>query len=293
MRAIGPGRPEEDWGLAGVSEQSVTEEATFLEVSGQRLFAVFCRPQGRAQRGVVLCHPLGEEKLWAHRALVTFSRDLAARGYAVIRFDFRGEGDSDADFQETTVETRLEDIAAVVAVLKLRQPSCVDIALVGLRFGATLAALSAARRNDITRLALWDPIVDGSAYAQSLLWINLAYQMAAFKRVVEGRDKLVERMRRGEAVNIEGYALTESFFRQISSIRMSDVLPAFPGRTLVLQPGTEGSAAAPGFRELATAGPKVTALTVAQQPLWKETKTFFQRAEAFSGATIPWLEAVE
>jgi exosortase A-associated hydrolase 2 len=272
-------------------EQPVTEEAHFLEVSGQRVFAVFSRPQGPAARGVVLCHPLGEEKLWAHRALVAFSRELVARGFAVIRFDFRGEGDSESDFQDSSVETRLEDIAAVVKALRQREPSCSDVSLVGLRFGATMAVLSAAGGSDIRGLALWDPIVDGAAYGQSLLRINLASQLAAHRKVVEGRDKLVDRMTHGETVNIEGYALTGSFYNQIVSLRVIDVLPVFRGRTLILQPGTEGSSAGPGFGELAIAGSKVTVSVVDEQPFWKETRAFLQRADGFARSTIDWLES--
>jgi len=36
-----------------------------------------------------------------------------------------------------------------------------------------------------------DPVTDGSAYMQSVLRINLAYQMALHRRVVAGRDELV------------------------------------------------------------------------------------------------------
>lgn len=269
----------------------MTEEASFLEVSGQRLFAVFCRPLGQVQRGVVLCHPLGEEKLWAHRALVTFSRELVARGFGVIRFDFRGEGDSDCDFQDSSVETRLEDITAVVAALKEREPSCSDVSMVGLRFGATMATLYAARRNDVRQLVLWDPIVDGAAYAQSLLRINLASQLAAYKKVVEGRDKLMERMTRGEAVNIEGYALTESFFSGISSLRVIEALRSFRGKTLIVQPGNEGSPVRPEFSELTKGGGNIIVSVVAGQPFWKETKAFLPRADGFAVPTIDWLES--
>ena len=43
----------------------------------------------------VFCHPLTEEKLWTHRVFVTFARELAAAGHTVLRFDYRGNGDSD------------------------------------------------------------------------------------------------------------------------------------------------------------------------------------------------------
>jgi pimeloyl-ACP methyl ester carboxylesterase len=269
------------------------EESTFLEGDGSRIFTVFCTPKSPNGRAVVLCHPLGEEKLWAHRPLATFSRELASRGFVVSRFDCRGEGDSDLRFEDADLETRLADVAAVVAATRRVRLDISDVSLVGLRFGATLAALAAASLKDVNRLVMWDPISEGGSYVQYLLRINLAGQMAAHKRVVEGRERLLERMAGGGTVNIEGYGLTGSFARQISSIRLADQIAAFPGRLLILQPGPEGTAPRPDILGLHTARPDAFVKTVPEQPFWKETKTFFDRAEGFSDPTVEWLEGAE
>lgn len=42
-------------------------------------------------------------------------RSLAARGYAMMRFDFDGHGDSDGEFDDSTVLTELADMDAIVA----------------------------------------------------------------------------------------------------------------------------------------------------------------------------------
>jgi pimeloyl-ACP methyl ester carboxylesterase len=274
-------------------EPQLKEESTFLEVDGSRVFTTLCIPQSPNGRAVVLCHPLGEEKLWAHRPLVTFSRDLASHGFTVSRFDCRGEGDSDCQFEEVDLETRVADVGAVVGATKRACRDVSDVSLVGLRFGALLAALAASRLNDVDRLVMWDPVIDGEPYAQSLLRINLAAQLAAYKKVVEGRERLLERMAGGGTVNIEGYGLTGSFVRQVSSIRLADQIAACPGRLLVLQPGPEGAAPRPDIGRLQAARPDATVRIVPEQPFWKETKTFFQRADAFSSATVEWLEAAE
>ena len=267
----------------------MTEEATFLDVGGQPVYVVFCHPNGVPQRAVVICDPLGEEKLWAHRPLVTFSRELASRGVVVVRFDFRGEGDSGLEFEESTIHTRLEDIQAVVSALRHRQPRVHDVSLVGLRFGATLAATAAAGSNHVRRLVLWDPIISGASYAQSLLRINLASQLAAYRKVVEGREALLERLSHGAAVNIEGYALTSRFYEQICSVNLAELLTGFEGGTLVLRPGVEGGALPPDLAALQTSVPGLSARLVPQEPFWKETRAFFQRADGFTSATLDWL----
>ena len=42
------------------------------------------------------------------------------------------------------------------------------VSLIGLRFGATLAALTASRRQDIDRIVLWDPVPDGRSYLEDV-----------------------------------------------------------------------------------------------------------------------------
>ena len=88
------------------------EEYRFLNLNGERVFAGFTVPHNLRRGPIVMCHPLGEEKLWSHRVFVSFARDLAAAGFAVLRFDFRGEGDSDRDFEETDLETRIRGLPA-------------------------------------------------------------------------------------------------------------------------------------------------------------------------------------
>lgn len=255
------------------------------------MFTTLCIPESPNGRAVVLCHPLGEEKLWAHRPLVTFSRELASRGFTVSRFDCRGEGDSEGRFEDADLETRVSDVAAVVAATIRAGRGISEISLVGLRFGALLASVAAARLEQVARLVMWDPAAEGDSYAQSLLRINLAAQLAAYKKVVEGREKLLERMAGGGTVNIEGYALTGLFVRQVSTVRVADQIAAFPGKLLVLQPGPEGAVPRPDVLGLQAARPDAVVRIVPEQPFWKETKTFFQRADGFSDATVEWLEA--
>lgn len=269
------------------------EEAVFIELERERVFAVFSAAAPTARRGIVLCHPLGEEKLWAHRALVNLARRLAARGFAVVRFDCRGEGDSDRQFEETDLATRVQDLETVVRALRARAPSLRTLAGIGLRFGASLVGIGAARSGLFDHLALWDPISDGRAYAHSLIQANLAAQLAAHHKIVYGRDRLLEQMEMGKPLNVEGYLLMKTFFDDICSIRLTDVLSGFNGPLLVLQPGQETTAPRPEYAELVAEQPVRRKLAVVSQPaFWKETRAFLARAEGFERTTLDWLETV-
>ncbi len=167
------------------------EDYQFLDLEGERVFAALHRPTQPPSRAIVMCHPLGEEKLWSHRVFVSFARELAAAGFAVLRFDFRGEGDSDRSFEQTDFESRIGDCNLAVDAVRRMNPSVAEVTLLGLRAGAAVAAAVAARRSDISRLVLWDPVIDGAAYMQTVLRLNLMYQMALHRKVVENREALV------------------------------------------------------------------------------------------------------
>src|SRR4051812_24879615 len=137
----------------------------YFGTSEKQLFGVYHPPGTKAARqpAVVLCQPLGHEYLRAHRAFRNLGAALAAQGCHVLRFDYFGCGDSGGSGEQATVEQNLADLDAAIDELK-DTSGVARVSLVGLRFGATLAAHAASRRRDVERLVLWDPVSDGRAY---------------------------------------------------------------------------------------------------------------------------------
>ena len=137
----------------------------YFGTSQKQLFGVYHPPGAKAARqsAIVLCQPLGHEYLRAHRAFRNLAVSLAGQGFHVLRFDYYGCGDSGGDGEQATVEQCLSDLAAAVEELK-DTSGAAKVSLIGLRFGATLAALTASRRPDIDRIVLWDPVPDGRSY---------------------------------------------------------------------------------------------------------------------------------
>jgi alpha-beta hydrolase superfamily lysophospholipase len=125
-------------------------------------------PQTARRTGVILCNPLGYEAMFAHRTYRHLAERLATAGFHALRFDYHGTGDSSGDDDEPDrVRAWLDSIDA--AVEELQAAAGVHaVALVGLRFGATLAAVAAARRRDVQSLVLWAPCASGRAYLREL-----------------------------------------------------------------------------------------------------------------------------
>lgn len=143
---------------------SVFLEAFYFGPSATYLFGAYHPPtNGNRREGIVLCNPFGQEYLRAHRSLRRLAINLSALGYAVLRFDYRGTGDSAGTIDGVTADDWQEDIR--LAVQELIDIAAVPkVALLGLRVGALLAAQVAANNPQISRLVMWDPIVHGQVY---------------------------------------------------------------------------------------------------------------------------------
>jgi len=272
------------------------EEPFFFEGGSNRLFGVAHTPDGStADSGFILIHPFAEEKLWSHRVFVNFAREAAARGFSVLRFDLAGHGDSEGQSEDCTIASYLADIESAKNKFQASFPDVTSFGLVGLRLGATLACLSAARSADLSNLILWEPIQNGARYMQELLRINLSTQLAVYGSIKDNREALVEKMKRGALTNVDGYLISREFFDGCTDIDLTQLsLEHTTTPTLVAQ-------IAPNIRqkdrqelvELADRLPNGTFLKVEEPPFWREIKPFSSRANNLIGATLDNMEGYD
>lgn len=267
----------------------MTETPFFFPSGTAELFGVLHEPgAGGQSEAFVFCHPFGEEKLWAHRVFVSFARRLARAGHTVLRFDFMGAGDSDGDLAGCSLESSVQDVHAAIDTLRARVGAR-PVTLLGLRFGATIAALAADGRADVGRLILWAPIVHGGRYMQELLRINLTTQVATRGSVTEDREAMVAAMQTGRTVNVDGYEMPWAFFSQSSAVDLSSTPPAVSGSSLIVQVDRQAGRPAPELQRLAAALNGATVAFAAEEPFWKEIARFYEEASALFTVTEDWL----
>jgi exosortase A-associated hydrolase 1 len=140
-----------------------TEETTLFPCEGESLVGILAKPAAPANTGVVLIVGGPQYRAGSHRQFVLLSRALAAAGFAVLRFDYRGMGDSSGaqrDFEGVSA-----DIAAAIDTIQLRVPGVKRIALWGLCDGASAALLYCHATQDphVTGLCLLNPWVRSEA----------------------------------------------------------------------------------------------------------------------------------
>jgi len=177
---------------SGVTEREQKRAAGDVAGPGEALplafsgcFGWLYRANGR--QAVVLCAPQGYEAQSTHRNWGAFATQLAAAGIPTLRFDYPYSGDSAGNDTDPAILRRaLDAIQAAVALLR-RQPGIERVVLVGLRFGAVLAATAAqelARAGQATdALVLLAPCASGAAYAKEL---RVTSMLAKERRPNEG-----------------------------------------------------------------------------------------------------------
>lgn len=278
--------------MDAIATDSMTDELEtpfFFSRVTRRLFGVWHQPRAAWRGAFVFCHPFAEEKLWAHRAYVSFARELANNGYGVLRFDMNGHGDSDGEFVHATIDDYLADIARALDEVAARGPHATRLGLLGLRLGGSLAALAAERDARVGDLILWDPIVDGAKYGQEILMANLAMQMAAYGKVTRERADLVKQMEGGQPVNIDGYEVSYAMFRPIAELKLDQLVGKFNGRCLIAQIDRAERPVRKEYQALANRYGQARIVHAIEQPFWKETKEFSARAARLAGVTRDWL----
>lgn len=111
--------------------------------------------------GIVLLHGFTGQHIEDQRLFVQAGRFLAEDGYAVLRMDFYGSGNSDGAFDAMTVHSEVDDAVAMLDWF-CAQPG-IDpgrFAVVGLSLGGAIAALLAAFDRRVKAAVFWNAVAE-------------------------------------------------------------------------------------------------------------------------------------
>jgi exosortase A-associated hydrolase 1 len=134
-----------------------TRRALHFNCQGSRLIGVLDLPDQPSPRGVLIVTGGPQYRAGSHRQFVLLARHLADLGIAVMRFDYRGMGDSEGDMRG--FEDVQDDLAAAVRQFFSEVPKLREIVLWGLCDGGTAAAFHAPRDRRISGLVMLNPWV--------------------------------------------------------------------------------------------------------------------------------------
>ncbi|MFT3929898.1 MAG: alpha/beta fold hydrolase [Spongiibacteraceae bacterium] len=144
--------------LSAESSFSPRRQPLYFPSGSRSIFGWYHGPAADRARdcAIVICNPLGYEYAHSYRSLRHLAEQLAEHGFATIRFDYDGTGDSPgSDLDSNRVHCWQEDIRGAIRTVR-ELSGCERVGLIGLRMGAALAA-SVASTDGIPLLILWAP----------------------------------------------------------------------------------------------------------------------------------------
>ena len=126
---------------------------------GHQLFGWFHPPavlEGQTRDClVVMCNPIGYDAICTHRHYRVLARQLADAGFAVLRYDHHGTGDSaGTDEDPERFPSWIKGVGTAVAFGK-QVSGANQVSLFGVRMGATLALAAAMDTRLADSLVAW------------------------------------------------------------------------------------------------------------------------------------------
>ena len=125
------------------------ERVEFEGAFGDRLMGRLERPSGEARAFVLFAHCFTCSK--DLRGLRSLSRALVAEGFALLRFDFTGLGESEGEFADSNFSSNLDDLVA--AADYLRRDHRAPAVLVGHSLGGAAVLAAAGRIPEVRAVA--------------------------------------------------------------------------------------------------------------------------------------------
>jgi pimeloyl-ACP methyl ester carboxylesterase len=210
--------------------------AFFFGHGDRALFGAYDAPSGECRGAVLLVNPIGDDAMRAHRPFRHLARRLVEAGFAVLRFDFHGTGDSQGDERDAArVATWLDDVRRAATELCARS-GATHIDVVALRLGATLAAsaLAMAPESPETRvrsLVLWGPYARGADFHRE------GTRLYKMHRMLEPGGFSGGPASRSDGDEVFGFLLTHETVAALSELDVRTLARVPFGRALLIGDG--------------------------------------------------------
>lgn len=172
----------------------MVEEALTIPCDADGMIAVLHRPERPGSDGLLIAVGGPQYRVGSHRQFVLLARHLAAQGIPVLRFDYRGVGDSSGTFKGfETVET---DIRCAIDEFFRLCPETERLRLWGLCDAASAALLYVKTDPRVSGIVLLNPWVRteaGLAKAVLSTWYRRRLSgLDLWKDLVTGRLNILE-----------------------------------------------------------------------------------------------------
>jgi alpha/beta superfamily hydrolase len=200
------------------TDPGLSERAGYFPVSGAHLYTVLHEVPDPLAR-VLLVGPFASERHNSYLPWARWARYLASRQMEVLRYDYRGIGESTGIFEELSFADWSEDITLLADWLQRRSPHT-PLILHGLEIGGLLAA-NLFHQDVGDGLLLWSPPANARQALRSTLmrWVGLEHLYKPADEVKTAGEHM-RALEQGAAVEVEGYQWTSGLWRDSSSLEL-------------------------------------------------------------------------
>lgn len=262
-------------------------------LDGSPLYAAYHSPDNGKPASalpVVIVPPLFEERKSAYTTMRRLALELAAAGHSVMRFDYRGSGESGSSSAIRRWEHLAQDVATVRKTLASLAGKR-DSALVGLRLGATLALQETGRAGGERVVAL-APIVAGAT--QVRLWkmrSKIRSELTIPESIGDSERTPQSAFRNPHSATLldfDGYDVDTCFFDDIATINLAKDLGKLSCPGLIMQLSHRANAASETTQLMAALGSRAKLECLRMEPFWDklddvDTDPMIHRVVEFMG----------
>jgi exosortase A-associated hydrolase 1 len=230
------------------------ERALSFSCRDSWLYGILSLPERPLTRGLLMVVGGPQYRIGSHRQFTLLARHLAAHGVPVMRFDYRGMGDSEGDARN--FEDVEDDIRHAINQFYVESPCIKEVVIWGLCDAASAALFYAHRDTRVSGLVLLNPWIrtDGGAakaylkhyYARRLfdreLWSKITSGRFNYRGAVRSVFSLTAttlRERKTSKAIDDTVAVEESGNRMPLPDRMLDGLDRFKGKVLLIMSGND------------------------------------------------------
>jgi alpha-beta hydrolase superfamily lysophospholipase len=129
-----------------------TEKITF-ESEGQKIAGVLHLPEKKSPPCVIASHGLLSSK--ESEKYIALGERLSQEGIAMLRFDFRGIGESEGRIEEDTISRRIMDLASAIEFIRSRRDLKNRIGLLGSSLGGYISLIKASAEEKVRAVVIW------------------------------------------------------------------------------------------------------------------------------------------
>lgn len=229
---------------AATNPSDLREQAFTFTSEGERLVGIIHEPSGEpAPHGLLILVGGPQYRIGAHRQYVHLARAAAAAGIPVMRFDWRGVGDSEGQYPG--FQHLKPDMDAAIAEFRRRMPQLRGVVLWGLCEGASAILLGGTDNPFVSGAAIVNPWVrteTGEAQTYLKHYYGSRFRNPEnWKRILRGEINIAR-----SAASILGLMrralagqTAEAGDNRPYPCRMADGLRRYDGATLLLMSGRD------------------------------------------------------